>query len=89
MEYAPILVFFAMGIGFGGDALGSENGQSFAYLDPEVIDSRIPCDLFDHPIFLIPREQRQKFLDGLSEKGLWGEDEGRVLSSYIKDGDLS
>lgn len=76
-------------IGFGGDALGSENGESFAYLDPDVIDARIPCDLFDHPIFLIPREQRQKFLDSLGNQGLWGEDEGRVLSSYIQDGDLS
>ncbi|MEC8051795.1 MAG: serine protein kinase PrkA [Myxococcota bacterium] len=76
-------------IGFGGDSHSSEYGESFAYLDPEVIDARIPCDLFDHPIFLIPREQRQKFLENLSERDLWGEDEGRVLSSYISDGDLS
>ena len=50
-------------IGFGGDSHSTEHGESFAYLDPEVIDARIPCDLFDHPIFLIPREQRQKFLE--------------------------
>ena len=76
-------------IGFGGDKQSRGDGESFAYLDPDVIDARIPCDLFDHPIFLIPREQRAKLLENLADKGLWADDEGRVLSSYIKDGDLS
>ena len=30
------------------------NTANHCVFGPEVIDARIPCDLFDHPIFLIP-----------------------------------
>ena len=32
--------------------------QTYAYLEPTEMTSRIPCELRDNPIFLIPREER-------------------------------
>ena len=75
-------------IGFGGDSHSTEHGESFAYL---TLKSSTLVFLVTSLITqsFIPREQRQKFLENLSERDLWSEDEGRVLSSYISDGDLS
>ncbi len=36
--------------------------ESFAFLDDEDVDAKIASDLKDHPLFLIPREQRHRLL---------------------------
>ncbi|MEK6578072.1 MAG: serine protein kinase PrkA [Bdellovibrionota bacterium] len=38
---------------------------SFAKLPDEDVSARIPCDLRDHPLLLIPSEQRKTFLEKL------------------------
>lgn len=47
-------------IGFEPD--GSETPESFAFLKPEELTSKIPCELKDSPLFLIPRHERRDFI---------------------------
>ncbi len=55
-------------IGFGPgtrDVDGPRGGESYAYLDESAIESRIPCELRDHPFLLLPRPLRRSLLQGL------------------------
>ena len=49
------------GIGFGGNAadLPGEALESFAYLPDDVIDARLGDELRDHPLLLVPSDERQ------------------------------
>ena len=74
-----------------GGALGfREKGEakdlpSFADLEGEDLDARLPCELKDHPLLLIPRAERRALLEKhLKEKGL----EDFVLPRYLLEGDL-
>ncbi len=52
-------------IGFGGyraRAVETSDLESFAFLDDEDVDAKISSDLKDHPLFLIPEEQRERML---------------------------
>ena len=50
------------GIGFGG--LGSsENLNTFAYLSDDEVQSRLACEIADHPLFLIPPAERRLLLE--------------------------
>ncbi len=52
-------------IGFGGyraHTVDSTELESFAFLDEEDVDAKIASDLKDHPLFLVPAEQRQRLL---------------------------
>jgi serine protein kinase len=71
-------------IGFGDKAAtpGSEAG-TFAHLPPETIEVRQTCELKDHPLFLIPREERRKLLESTVGKG-----DEFVLSDYLLEGEL-
>ena len=74
------------GIGFGskdeaGDPLGS-----YAHLDEEQIDARLPCEMSDHPILLVPREERAQFLEDMVGSG--DQEDEFILSSDIIKGDL-
>ncbi len=51
-------------IGFGGGAPAHEL-DSYAHLDDEDIDARLVIELRDHPLFLIPLEQRRELIDTL------------------------
>ena len=48
-------------IGFG-DARSGVAGEltTFAHLDEESIDVRMPCEMRDHPLFVMPRVERQE-----------------------------
>jgi serine protein kinase len=50
------------GIGFGG---GFEHGahETFAYLDDELIESKISDEMRDHPLLLLPRAKRLTLID--------------------------
>lgn len=77
-----------VGLGFGPRA---ETGEiaSFAHLDGEALDARLSCPMKDHPLLLVPKEERRKLLEehcrpaareGASESDF-------VLSDYLLDGE--
>lgn len=61
--------------------------KSYAHLGPEQIDARLPCELRDHPIFLLPKPERKKLFNRLREEKRLPED--FVASQYLLEGDLS
>lgn len=67
--------------------------DTYAYLAADEINARIPAEMHDHPIFLIPRDQRVKLLEQLLPEPSPEEVEPNapktVLSDYLRDGDLS
>jgi predicted Ser/Thr protein kinase len=59
-------------IGFGGEARGgkADAGTSYAHLDETQIDARLLIEIRDHPLFLLPPEDRRSLLTDLfREKG--------------------
>lgn len=56
-----------VGFDAGGDL--PPDLESHAFLDEMNIAARVPAELRDHPLFLLPRDDRQAFLDGLSATG--------------------
>jgi serine protein kinase len=73
-------------IGFG-DKLAGAPGElgSFAHLEIENIEVRLPCELRDHPLFVLPREERRKLLEQMLA-GEAGKD--FILSDYLLEGEL-
>lgn len=72
-------------IGFGGTSLKAADTSkldTFAYLEEQQVDARIRSDLNDHPLLLLPANQRTTFLEGLM-----GDVSG--LSQHILRGALS
>jgi len=49
-------------IGFGDKVAGGQTVESYAHLEGEQIDARLLCEMKDHPLFLIPRGERQRVL---------------------------
>ena len=80
-------------IGFGSSGQRSAAaGDSYAYLPAESIDARVPCEMHDHPIFLLPQAPRGKLLAQLlpeaqSQAGL-DEKPRTIISEYLRYGDL-
>jgi predicted Ser/Thr protein kinase len=76
-------------VGFG-HAAGVGELASFAHLEGDALEARLPCPLKDHPLFLVPRRERRRLLEEKcrpSERG--GEGEGEfVLADYVADGEL-
>jgi predicted Ser/Thr protein kinase len=75
------------GIGFGGAAEALHDSlESFAYLPDDVIDARVGDELRDHPLLLIPLDERQKLIDRLITR------DGKTgfnVSDYLRGGALS
>src|SRR4051794_24285736 len=59
------------GIGFGGLHESIESVDTFAYLPDESIDAKLGDELRDHPLLLVPLDERQRLLDKVlaSSKG--------------------
>ena len=83
-------------IGFNEKVTGpSGEFSSFALLEGEAIDARLQCEVKDHPLFLLPKHERRRFLEKLlGEEALRpvgqvapGQDAFNV-SDYIANGDL-
>ncbi len=55
-------------IGFGAGT-GRGDGASFARLTQKEIQAKLPCELKDHPILLLPKPAREKLLEGLESEG--------------------
>lgn len=76
-------------LGFG-HAEARESLSSFAHLDDEDIDARLPADLRDHPLLLIPQKERKELLQKLSDEGRIGAPgNDEPIGDYLMDGDLS
>ncbi len=81
-------------IGFGGEP--SERRPptaTFAHLEGDDIESRVACDMKDHPLLLIPAAERRKLLEAacgtsaLPNEGEVGDDDF-VISEYLIRGEL-
>ncbi len=76
-------------IGFG-DKVAAATGEltSYAHLDVENIDVRLSCEMRDHPLFVVPREERRKLMAELLKDGQDRGAEPYVLSDYLLEGEL-
>lgn len=48
--------------GYAGRAVDKTELDTFAFLDEDDIDAKVSSDLKDHPLLLVPRDQRQRLL---------------------------
>ena len=72
------------GIGFGGVAGDKiDTSESFAYLPDDLIDARVGDELRDHPLLLIPLDERGKLIDRLLGDAAFN------VSDYLRQGSLS
>ena len=69
-------------IGFGGKSTAGTDVDSYAFLDEELIDSKLPAEHNDNPLFLLPVDERGALLSNALEGA------GFVLSDTISKGDL-
>ncbi|MFH1812430.1 MAG: serine protein kinase PrkA [Pseudomonadota bacterium] len=72
-------------IGFGSGTSGSELG-SYAHLEGIELDARIPCEVKDHPLLLIPLLERQQLFQRLKDDGTWMQD--AVVPESLLRGDV-
>ncbi len=74
------------GIGFGGGIEAAGGQETFAYLEDELVESKISDEMRDHPLLLLPRPKRRELiaerLASVSRPGLRPAD-------YLLRGDLS
>jgi serine protein kinase len=83
------------GLGFGTREGGGEGDPaSYAHLDGETLDARLSCPMKDHPLFLLPRDERRALLEEHcrpSAGGQAGEGAGTgdfVLADAVQEGEL-
>lgn len=69
--------------GLGGDKNAGSELDSYAKLPDAEIAARITCELKDHPLFLVPLDQRKDFVKELDLP------KGHTLCEYLAKGDLS
>ena len=72
-------------LGFGGAR--STHVGSYAHLDAAAIESRLPCELKDHPLFLLAREDREAIIAGLLSEGRLSPD--WTVPEVLRLGELS
>jgi serine protein kinase len=78
------------GLGFGAATTAdAEAPDTFAYLPDDVIEGKLPCDLRDHPLFLLPQPQRAALLKELLGGKTTADGEPFVIADYVLYGDLS
>src|SRR5438094_2270508 len=70
-------------IGFGETKNGGPRVESYAHLEGEQVDARIHCELKDHPLFLLPRGERQRVVRESTRP-----DDTFQLSAGILEGEL-
>jgi predicted Ser/Thr protein kinase len=71
------------GIGFGGGESTLASAESFAYLPDEAIDARLGDELRDHPLLLVPLDERTKLINRLTTNSRFN------VSDYLRQGSLS
>lgn len=87
----PIEKLTKGGIGLGDYAASVTTSRqkvtTFAKLPDEEVAARIPCDLKDHPLLVVPKDQRLRVLQKLVGEDVAAEI-WREAPSYLTDGDL-
>lgn len=73
----------SLGFGSGGD---QPEVQSFAYLDSDEIEARLPCEYKDHPLLLLSSSQREALFESIPS---YKEDEGVTIPRVLREGNLS
>jgi serine protein kinase len=73
------------GIGFGGHPT-IDSLESFAYLSDDQIDARLGDELRDHPLLLVPVDERQKLISKMLENTPI---RNFQVSDYLRSGSLS
>ena len=74
------------GIGFGGQPT-IDSLESFAYLPDDQIDARLGDELRDHPLLLVPLDERQKLIGKMLESA--PPSRAFQVSDYLRTGSLS
>ncbi|MEO8212591.1 MAG: serine protein kinase PrkA [Myxococcales bacterium] len=75
------------GIGFSGGKFEPANpSETFAYLDDDLIEAKIVDEMRDHPLLLIPREQRRALIESRLKNEIA---KGFRPADYLLRGDLS
>jgi predicted Ser/Thr protein kinase len=72
-------------LGFGGSS--SKTSGSYAHLAAENVEARLPCEFKDHPLLLLPREERTALLKELVDADKLPRD--WAIPEVLKSGDLS
>src|SRR5215467_1532791 len=74
-------------IGFG-DRPGGGELTTYAHLEEDSVEVRVQCEMRDHPLFAMPRNERRKLLErGLKTLARPADGEA-VLADWIIDGEL-
>jgi predicted Ser/Thr protein kinase len=75
------------GLGFGPREDGGEIA-SFAHLDGDALDARLSCPMKDHPLLLVPKDERRRLLEEHCRPRRDGRGEPDfVLSEYLLEGE--
>jgi serine protein kinase len=75
------------GIGFSGGKLEAAGAaDTFAYLDDDLVEAKIVDEMRDHPLLLIPRDQRQALIASRLQSEIAT---GFRPAEYLLRGDLS
>ncbi len=72
-------------LGFGGSR--SSHVGSYAHLDSAAIEARLPCELKDHPLFLLSPDERHKIIE--AARGTHGLSGDWIVPEVIRTGELS
>jgi len=77
------------GLGFG-PRVDAGDLSTYAHLEGEALDARLTCPMKDHPLLLVPRDERRRLLEEhcrpTAREGAGETD--FVLSEYLLDGEL-
>ena len=52
-------------IGFGSNVRIEDGAGTYAFLPSDSIDARVPCEMHDHPLFLLPQPHRTALVTSL------------------------
>jgi predicted Ser/Thr protein kinase len=74
------------GIGFGGGIEAAGGQETFAYLEDELVESKISDEMRDHPLLLLPRDKRR---DLIANRLATTDRPGLRAADYLLRGDLS
>lgn len=72
-------------LGFGGES--SKAAGSYAHLEAGNVEARVPCEFKDHPLLLLPRDQRAALFDEMKASERLPRD--WAVPEVLKLGDLS
>jgi serine protein kinase len=73
-------------LGFGNQT-SNNTYDTYAYLEQDEIEARLPCEFKDHPLLLLSVDQREALFDSLP--GYQEESQERTVPRSLREGNLS